>query len=319
MKIAILLCGQLRTFDMCKWNVKHMLQDKYDCDVFMSIDKINIHQHENLNSKNDTNSEDIQNAVNFIKPVKYYIVDDIAFNKDFNSFNMEQRIKFPSARQQLIQLNIVKNDILESDFSNSEYLKFKNPFFNTNESQYSIYNNQHYIKIFRQYFIVNECYKMLVEHIIKTGTKYDLIIKLRFDQIIWSDNEYFLSICEKNITNDPIYNKFNINIIKENTLGVQLHLDNPEENTIKVFGGGIIKTYGYVNDQFWTHGMDLIQTMGKFYNTMFQLINTVHKEHMPYSGGNIEHIFLRFLFDNNIKIKKTIIKGRFIREFSVIH
>ena len=45
MKIAILLCGQLRTFEMCKWNVKHMLQDKYDCDVFMSIDKINMHQH----------------------------------------------------------------------------------------------------------------------------------------------------------------------------------------------------------------------------------------------------------------------------------
>lgn len=62
--------------------------------------------------------------------------------------------------------------------------------------------------------------------------------------------------------------------------------------------------------------MDLINKIVQFYNTMFSIINKVHREHMPYSGGNIEHIFLIFLFDTNIKIKKTIISGRFIREFS---
>jgi hypothetical protein len=316
MKIAILLCGQLRTFDMCKWNVKHTLQDRYDCDVFMSIDKNNLHQHENLNSKNDTNTQDIQSAVNFIKPIKYYIVDDIAFNKDYNLFNIDEKTIYPKYNHTIDNPNLIKNSILESDFSNSEYLKFKTPYFKTENMQYSTFNKENYIKVLRQYFIVNECYKMLVEHISNTGTRYDLIIKLRFDQLIWTDGYNLLLMCKEVNEYGPLYNERNIDIIKENTLGITLNLDHSEENTINVFGGGIIKTYGYVNDQFWLHGMDLIHKMGQFYNTMFGIINKIHREHMPYSGGNIEHIFLRFLFDNNIKIKKTIIKGRFIREFS---
>ena len=56
--------------------------------------------------------------------------------------------------------------------------------------------------------------------------------------------------------------------------------------------------------------------MSQFYKTLFNIINETHKEHMPYCGGNIEHIFLRFLFENNIKIKKTNVKGEFIREFT---
>ena len=275
-----------------------------------------MHQHENLNSKNDTNTEDIQSAVNFIKPIKYYIVDDFMFNKDYNLFNLDEKTIYPKYNHTIDNPDFIKKSILESDFSNSEYLKFKIPYFKTEHMQYSTYNKENYIKILRQYFIVNECYKMLVEHISKTGTHYDLIIKLRFDQLIWSKNKYLYSMCEKNIQNEPIYNKYNINIIKKNTLGVTLNLDHSEENTISVFGGDIIKTYGYVNDQFWTHGMDLIHIMSQFYNNIFQLINTVHREHMPYSGGNIEHIFLRFLFNNNIKVKKTNISGIFIREFS---
>jgi len=295
-----------------------MLQDKYDCDIFMSIDKKNSHQLENLNSKNDTNNEDIKNAIEFIKPIKYYIVDDCTFNKDFNSFHMDQRINFPSIKsQQLIKKNIVTSAILETDSSsNSEYLKFKQIFFNTNENQYSIWYKQMYLKELRQYFAVNQCYNMLIEHIIITGTKYDLIIRLRFDQLIWSENDDWLSNFEKNSENVPLYNEENINIIKNSSIKRSLQLDDSEENTICVFGGGIIKTYGYVNDQFWIHGIDLIHKMSQFYKMLFGIINETHKEHMPYSGGNIEHIFLRFLFENNIKIKKTNVKGTFIREFS---
>jgi hypothetical protein len=157
---------------------------------------------------------------------------------------------------------------------------------------------------------------MLIDHIIVTGTKYDLIIRLRFDQLIWSENDDWLSNFEKNSENVPLYNEQNINIVKNPSIKRSLRLDDSEENTICVFGGGIIKTYGYVNDQFWIHGIDLIHKMSQFYKNLFNLINETHKEHMPYSGGNIEHILLRFLFENNIKIKKTNVKGAFIREFS---
>ena len=103
--------------------------------------------------------------------------------------------------------------------------------------------------------------------------------------------------------------------MKNESLKKTITLDIDELNTIKVFGGGIIKTYGYVNDQFWTHGQDLIYIMKNFYKNLFKIINKTNKEHMPYNGGNIEHYFLCFLFENNIKIKQTNIRGRFIREF----
>jgi hypothetical protein len=317
MKIAILLCGQLRTFDMCKWNVKNMLQDRYDCDVFMSIDKNNSHQLENLNSNISTNNEYIKEAIDFIKPIKYYIVDDNAFNKDFNSFKMDPIIKFPSKSQQLIDKHIIKSDIIETDFTNSEYLKFKKPFYNTSENQYSVWYKKMYLKELRQYFTVSQCYKMVIDHIRNTGIKYDLVIRLRFDQLIWSENDDWLSMCEKNRENGPVYNKNNIDIIKNTSAQASLKLVISEENTISVFGGGIVKTYGYVNDFFWMHGIDLIQTMSQFYNKMFRIINQTHREHMPYSGANIEHIFLRFIFENNIKIKRTKIAGRIVREFII--
>ena len=45
MKICLLLCGQLRTIELCKWLIKKSLLDKYDCDVFMSIDNNNKYQN----------------------------------------------------------------------------------------------------------------------------------------------------------------------------------------------------------------------------------------------------------------------------------
>ena len=87
MKIALLLFGQLRTFDMCKWMIKNIL-DRYDCDVFMSIDKNNIHQHEDLNSKQETHDLKISDAIDFIKPKDFYVTDYTSFENDYNNINL---------------------------------------------------------------------------------------------------------------------------------------------------------------------------------------------------------------------------------------
>ena len=42
--------------------------------------------------------------------------------------------------------------------------------------------------IFQQYYIVMNAYKLLIDYMNKTRTTYDLIIRLRFDQYIWSEN-----------------------------------------------------------------------------------------------------------------------------------
>ena len=158
---------------------------------------------------------------------------------------------------------------------------------------------------------------MLVDHINKYNNSYDIIIKLRFDQLIWSDTEIWKSYnCKINKNGDLYYDQENIDLIKSIAENIDIEFINQKNNMLSVFGCGTIKTYAYVNDQFWTHGMDLIEKMSKFYENLIDIINQSNKEHSIYSGANIEHYFLRYLFNNNINIQQTNISGRFIREFN---
>jgi len=307
MKIALLLFGQLRTFDICKWMIKNMIIDRYDCDVFMSIDKNNLHQHEDLNSKESTSCSKILDAINFIKPKDFYITDDSSFETNFNELYITDTCVHSTTKAE---------NIIESDFSNSNCLKFKKIYnLDKNNLIHSTKHKNFYIKIFRQYFVLNECYKMLNNYIIKNNVKYDLIIKLRYDQFFWTNSTFLHGICEKNINNEILFNKNNELLIKNNCSKINLDMDNSEENTIKVFGGGLLSNYGYVNDQFWTHGMDLINVMSKFYENLNTIVNQMHKEFTPHTGCTPEHLFLIYLLKNNIIIKKSNFTGIFIREF----
>lgn len=307
MKIAIILCGQIRTFNLTKWMLQN-IKNKYNCDIFMGIDPNNLHQHEDLNNKNYTKKEVIDETVEFVKPKQLYIFDETEFNKSFNNLNFYMQKNIPNKILNTQELIIKEQNIW----------KINKPFDDTN-SEYKSFNiiKDEYIKIFRQYFLVNECYKMLVNHINEYNNSYDIIIKLRFDQIIWSNTEIWKSYnCKINKNGDLLYIQDNIDLIKSNAENIDIEFINQKNNMLSVFGCGTLKTYAYVNDQFWTHGMDLIGKMSKFYENLIDIINQSNKEHSIYSGGNIEHYFLRYLFNNNINIQKTNISGRFIREFA---
>ena len=304
MKIALLLFGQLRTFDMCKWMIKNMI-NRYDCDVFMSIDKNNLHQHEDLNSKQETHDSMVSDAIDFIKPKDFYITDDSTFENEYTKINITNVC---------VHSNKKPEDLTISDFSNSDCLKFKEHYTKDNNLVYSTRNKNFYTKIFRQYFVLNECYKMLTNYIDKNDVKYDLIIKLRYDQFFWTHDNALYDICEKNVRNEIIYNETNKQIISNNS-NLNLNMDTSEENTIKVFGGGLFSNYGYVNDQFWTHGMDLINTISKFYRNLERLVNKTHREFIPHSGCTPEHLVLVFLLENDVTIKRSNFSGIFVREF----
>ena len=161
MKIALLLFGQLRTFDMCKRMIKNMI-NRYDCDVFMSIDKNNLHQHEDLNSKQETHDLKISDAIDFIKPKDFYITDNTTFENDYNKINITNVC---------VHSNKKPEELTISDFSNSDCLKFKEHYTKDNNLVYSKRNKNFYTKIFRQYFVVNECYKMLNNYIDRNKKK----------------------------------------------------------------------------------------------------------------------------------------------------
>jgi hypothetical protein len=286
MKIALLFTGQLRTYNMTKDFIKKSIIDKYDTDVFLSIDTNNRIQLSHKYNKNDLTQDTINDVIKFYNPIDYFITDNNNYNLEvdqfINSIDINKIIQYESQ----IILNI----------------------------------------IFKQYYIVHHAYKLLEKHINLTSTKYDLIIRIRFDQLLWNDDiNYIINTLDKNnnsisdydkstINNNISYNQNNINLLNTIT-DYKINFDNPLDNTIYVINYGEYFTYKIVNDYFWLHSHDLIKTMGSFYESFIDLLNDCLETFFPDKGGLIEHLFYKYLTNNNINIKRTIVKGSVIREY----
>lgn len=94
-----------------------------------------------------------------------------------------------------------------------------------------------------------------------------------------------------------------------------------DHNTLSTCKVATLKTYACLSDDFWTHGMDLIEKMSKFYDNLADIMNQVTKEHYLINGGNSEHYFLRFIFRNGIEVRKIYSQNIYpmiIREFAQV-
>jgi hypothetical protein len=241
----------------------------------MSIDANNLLQTEQKNSTAATTQTDISDAISFFSPIDHFVSYD--YTDEFNK--VVSHLDLP---------NILK------------------------------YANINYIKLtFQQYYIVEKAYKMLQAHIDRSGTKYDLIIRLRFDQYLWSDSTS--NVLSKLIripnTNKIVYNEENAEIMKTITKDLTIELDTDVPNQVHVFGYGPFHHYYYTNDQFFTHGQDLISTVSKFYEEMPFIINKCAVTVYPTKGCTPEYFWYTFLTNHNITIAKSKNTGIFIREF----
>ena len=115
--------------------------------------------------------------------------------------------------------------------------------------------------------------------------------------------------------NKIIYSKENIEklnaISKENKIMIPSLID----NNIYVFGWGKYKHYNYANDQFWYHDHNLIKKIYNFYDDMPRLLSIAIKNNKGQEGALIEHLWYRYIVNNNINLNKSVIIGEFVREF----
>ena len=169
-------------------------------------------------------------------------------------------------------------------------------------------------RLFQQYRTVYNAYKLLINHINETNKEYDLIIRLRFDQFIWTNNYYIFKNLKMIDNRIIIYDEENTNKLNEISKDLKLTFDEIEDNTVYVFGFGDYLHYKYANEQFWYHNSKLINIMSKFYDNMLELIVNCSQ---IINGSEClnEFMFYTFLTNNNINLKKTNISGIFVREF----
>lgn len=170
--------------------------------------------------------------------------------------------------------------------------------------------------IFEQYFIVYKAYELLINHINHTGKKYDLVIRLRFDQFIWSESSNALSkyIIRNSRGNKVIlFSEENTENVRETSENLKIEIDIPKMNEIYVFG---FSNRHWVNDQFWIHSHDKINVMSSYYESLHNIMNeAIHTNTYPTNNEPwIEVFFYRFLYKHNFEIKKSKIIGEFCRE-----
>lgn len=256
MKVAVLLTGQLRTFEMLKYLHMNSLISKYNTDVFLGIDIDNKYQCVYENNTDKTKLEDVRRAIDFFKPIDTFILDNLIFS--------ENRI------EQLL---------------------------------------------LRQYYVVKNTYKMLITHSNNNNIKYDLIIRLRFDQLIFS-REVPIAPELLNGTSDVIeYNQHNTDILNKYTLDKKFIFEEINDNTLYVFGFGNHKHYKYANDQFFYHNNSLTQKMFEFYDNILIIMKYCRENNIANEGALIECIFYLYITQyNNISLKHSNIKGIFVRQ-----
>ena len=169
------------------------------------------------------------------------------------------------------------------------------------------------IRRFRQYYVVKNSYRMLKKHMENTNTKYDVIMRLRFDQYIFSQEVPVVPGFVVNNLTHILYNQENTDTLKKYSLDKKFTFEEVNPNTIYVFGFGNFEHYKYSNDQFFYHDESLIDKMFMFYDNMLELMKYCLKKKIGNKGCMTECIFYTYITNNQITIKRSNISGVFIR------
>jgi hypothetical protein len=265
MKVALLLTGQPRSHKLCRNNIKSVLIDKYDTDVFMAI---NTTGH----TSNTAGQRDIDDLIKFYNPRDSIILD---------SYN-----------------NIFKKDISKFDDSIIDILPVIR------------------LKILcEQFYVVKKAYELLLNYVTQTGTKYDIVIRTRFDTLILESD------LKDQIDNMKIYSHFGdfdesvIDDIKEISKDTDLNLYIPKSNEICVEDWKIVNSkLEYANDFIWSHSFDLSPIMYEYYDEIFNIVNEMAKTGLSMLNTAYYEIFFgRFIESHNFKLVKNEFKVKIIR------
>jgi hypothetical protein len=275
MRVAILLTGQLRTNKLCRFLHKNILLDKYDVDIFMSIDKTNNIQNDYVNSTKTSELIDIENAISFYRPVRYFINEN--YDNEYN--NLMEKMK---------EKGIDK-------VTNISALR-------------GVY--QQYFVVMKAYeLLINYSKENNVEYDYIIRLRFDQFIWNETEDFFSFRNNFF------DDNGNILYNNENTEKLKFLSPPLKLELDYPEDNVVTVFGFGDFHHYKYVNDQFFIHNSKLIPVFYGFYDEILSIVDECAKTVYPDKGAHYEHIFYKFLIRHNIEYKRSVISGVFVREF----
>ena len=312
MKKAVIITGQLRTVELTKWFHKNYFIDD-DVDIFLSIDLNNKTQCIYKNTTEYEESNFVTNIINFYNPKDYYVgnVDDD--EKIYNKYKelCNKSLIYYDESNNMTEEDINLFLIEQKEKHIKQTMNISNISLNQGIQKKGCLSENNIKGLFRQYYFVKKGYELLNNYKNTNNKKYDIIIRIRFDHIFLTDDlikNYFTNYDK--IDNKIIYSEKNI-IEASKLKKINLNYDkNINENTINVIGGGIYRNkYVYINDFYWTHDDNLIETMMQFYDELYNIIYFSMNNFFPIYGAGIEHYLAVFLYWKKIKIVRTIMNN----------
>ena len=297
MKLAILLTGNLRTYELVGPITKSIFSC-YDVDYFCSIDLCNTYQCVNMNPKDETDITHIEKVKTLFNPKKIYTSNGCPFD-----WTTILKLYPTTVRYDPVNSNLSYNKCLNDNL---------NPYVKSDKFKHININITDLKRRFYQYYFVYKCYVLFYQYHEETKTQYDLVIRLRFDQFLFNHQI-------RNTFNQYLsFNNTNIYKVKElastNTNYIKLpHLN---DNEIALFGSGDFGGYLWVNDQFWITNFNTAKLMFEFYLHLFDIFKDSVINYYPCRGVVPEHFLAKYLLKNKIKVVLTPpdICGIFIRQ-----
>lgn len=281
MKIAVLLTGQLRTWRMVGNVHMHSLFKQHDCDIFMSVDCDNSKQVAYLNKMEQTRVQEVEEAIAFYRPVRVLVN---------NTFAADYR----KAVEQW-----------ESDKESN--VELCSPF---------RFQGTDIMRRCQQYYVVQNAYRLLREYKNETGINYDVIMRLRFDQFIWVDQQFHMQFSKHNGGSIP-YTSETIEISRSPSISDHIIFKDLRDNTVYVFGSGVFGSnkWPYVNDQFFYHNESVLHVMEQIFDRLpFSLVNRLRVR--QYNACLTESSIRHFFESHGLAIAQSVVKGIFIRELT---
>lgn len=327
-KIAVILTGQIRTWKLSLPILKKTLLEKYNCDIFLGIDLDNTLQNENDNSKFQTKMEEASQVVEFIKPKKHVICNNIDIMPMKYEFRKTGYVyKTYSKVQPTVETTV--QDQQSKNFADYQIINNKlifNKLYDTSKVTTDFIDigsdiEQSWIRRYRQYTVVSKCLTLMKDYAEENKVEYATVIRVRFDQLLHTINhrhkefkDYcfqengFLKYCPENITK--------IKTIKD---CIKIDIPVALEKNIFVFGGGIFSTsdflHIYVNDQFFITSYKSALLFIEFNKYICNNMEKMKNTYLPHYAS-MEYMFANYLYDNQFNIYKLEnISGYFIREF----
>lgn len=274
MKVCIIMTGQLRTFELCKYVIKNSILKHYDTDIFLSIDMSNELQNAYFNSSKITDDEIIKKAIDFYNPIDYFICN--SYEREF--LKMTEKL----------DPNVLK-------LTNLKHLK--------------LIFEQYYI-VYKGYEMVeNYIKKTNILYDIVFRIRFDSLL-FPNDLFKYLNNFQLQTLNTRQI----LCNEFNIQKMNEYSKNMIINIENIDKNTLYIMGSSIVKNYNILNDQFFYHDFDLINIIKNFYINIPNILNNCIEKWPSSGAWIEHFFYIYIVEINKINIKQSKIHTDFIRE-----